>query len=67
MMAQPNQRGARRRRWGGAAAPPGMMAAQQRGPTGWEMCRLLSGNGIQRVETPQFEAGMTKSGHLKSV
>src|ERR1035437_9999876 len=28
------------------AAPPGMMAVQQRGPTVWEMCRLLSGNGI---------------------
>src|SRR5208282_1298388 len=26
----------------------GMMAAQQRGPTVWEMCRLLSGNGITR-------------------
>jgi len=34
--------------WGGAAAPPGKMAAQQHGPAIWEMCRLLSGNGISR-------------------
>jgi len=36
---------------GRAAAPPGMMAAQQRGPTVWEMCRLLSGNSINKYAT----------------
>jgi hypothetical protein len=30
--------------------PQDMMAAQQRGPTVWEMCRLLSGIGIRFVK-----------------
>jgi hypothetical protein len=34
-------------RQGGAAAPPGTMAAQQRGPAGGEMGRLIIGKGHQ--------------------
>jgi hypothetical protein len=39
--------------------PPGMMAAQQHGPTVWEMCRLLSGNGIKRCKL--FTSTMSKN------
>jgi len=31
-----------------------MMAAQQRGPTVWNRCRLLSGNGITLSTPPRL-------------
>src|ERR1019366_1990198 len=45
---------------GRAAAPPGMMAAQQRGPTVWNMCRLLSGNSIKQQNERRRYAWMPR-------
>jgi hypothetical protein len=47
-----------------------MMAAQHRSPTVWEMCRLLSGNGISRsmFDSPkpvEFRDLVRQSGQLR--